>query len=975
MSKINAPLLAFNRGETSKSALSRVDIEKMRLAAESQVNWMPTVVGAMSVRPGTKYLGSTRGDAACQMIPFVFGSSDAALLEVTDSHIRVWRNDAVITRPSVATAVTNGDFSSATGWTLAATSGCTADINSTSAGALYLAARARGGVVSCLRSVTVAGGDQNVEHALRIVITRGPVTFMVGSTSGGAEYIARSTLDAGTHSLTFTPTGGTFYIKFESRTRRDVMVDSIAVEAAGSLDLPAPWVAADLPKLRWDQSGDIVFVACEGYQQYKIERRSATGWGVVLYRSDDGPFSFIDTGEITLTPSVYEGNGTLTASAPMFLASDVGKMFRIFSSGQTKQAILGAQGALSESLRVTGVDGDDRTFNWVVAGTWVGTISLERSIEGPDVGFKEVETTTANATTSKDDHVDFANVIAWYRMVFKTYTSGSAAVSFTGVTGFDGGGIIVQGPSTTSGDIGICRITSYSSATVANIEVLRPFAALDATSNWQPGDWSSDYGWPTTVRFFEGRLWWFRGNRRWGSVSDDFYSYDLDVEGDSAPINRSFGSGPVDKINWALDLARLVIGRERSIDPVRSTSFDEPLTATNNTTKSCSTDGAAAVQALKVGNQGIYVENSGRRVYDLRYASDRGDYASRDLTLLNDQIGIPGFVSLAVQQQPDPQLHFVRTDGQDAVLLYEPDQDIACWWRIQTLGVIENVVTLPGSLEDAVYFIVKRTINSSTKRFLERVALRSECVGGSLNKLADCHVVVSQASSAAIAGLGHLEGETVVVWANGKDLGTYAVSAGAITASEAVASAIVGLGGATYSYDSAAASGSLTGIPTKYNGYPAEVYANGPNGGRLTYRGAIPVAAGSITLPKGRTAKKIIAYLGYYAPFRSAKLAYGAQMGTALAQSKKVEKIGVILQDTHYQGLQYGSDIDNLQPLPLVVGGQDVAADTVFEEHEEPMIGLSGSWSTDSRLHLLAQAPRPCTIAGVVIAVNTSEAR
>lgn len=976
MARVQAPLLSFNRGETSKSALARVDIEKMRLAAESQVNWMPSVVGSMMLRPGTAYLGETRSDDPCQPIPFIFGARDTALIEVSDSHLRVWRNDALIVRPSVSTVVTNGNFSSASGWTVAATDGCTANINSTISDALSMVAAARGGVVSALRSVSVSGGDQNVEHALRIVVTRGPVAFMCGSTSGGTEYIRRTMLDTGTHSLAFTPTGGTFYVKFESRSRRQVIVDSISVEDAGALDLPTPWVEADLPKLRWDQSGDVVFVACESYQPRKIERRSPTSWSVVLYQSDDGPFSFTDTDDVTLTPGSYEGNGILTASAPIFSTSDVGRLYRIFVAGQYNVTELGAANVFSEPTRVSGISGD-RVIGVNVQGTFTGTISLQRSIEGPDRGFITVLSSDGGWTSTpdltepfsinfldnnSDDTPRYDNIIAWYRLGFEpgSYTSGSATVFLV----YEGGG-----------RAGICRATSYVSPTVVGIEVLAPFPKVVSSAEWMAGDWNTIDGWPTAVRFFEGRLWWLRGNRRWGSVSDNYYSFNIDTEGDSGPINRSFGSGPVDRVNWALDLSRLVVGRERSIDPVRSSSFDEALTPTNNTTKSCSTDGAANLPALKVGARGVYVENSGRRVYDLSYSAERVDYVASDLTLLNDQIGVPGFVSLAVQQQPDPQLHFVRGDGQDAVLLYESDQQIACWWRIQTLGVIENVVTLPGSLEDAVYFVVRRTIHGSTKRFLERVALRSECVGGDISKLADCHVAVSQSSSTAVAGLSHLEGESVIVWANGKDLGSYTVASGSITVSEAVTSAIVGLGGAPYSYDDLTASGSLTGIPAKFNGYPAEVYANGPDGGRLTYRGAITVSGGSITLPKGRKAKKIIAFLGYYAPFRSAKLAYGAQMGTALAQNKKVEKVGVILQDTHYQGLQYGSDIDNLQPLPLVAGGQDIAEDTVFEEHEEPMVGLSGSWSTDERLHLLAQAPRPCTVAGVVIAVNTSESR
>lgn len=975
MAKINASLQAFNRGEVSRLALARVDVEKLRLAAESQVNWAPTATGAMMLRPGTQYLFSTRSDAACLGIPFVFGTNDTAILELVDSHLQVIVSDAKVTRASVSTAVTNGDFSSGTGWTLTASSGCTADINSTVANQLYMSAQARGGTASCLRSVTVASGDQAVLHAFRITVTRGPVTFMCGTTSGGAELIARTVLDTGTHSLTCTPGTGTIYVKFETKLARACIIDGITVESSGTLDLPTPWVAADLSKIRYHQSGDIVFLACDGYQQRKIERRSNNSWSVVTYESDDGPFVTSGTQTVSLTPSVYEGNGTLTASADMFVSSDVGKLFRIFGSGQTYQAVLGAAGAVTGSLRIAGVGATDRGFSWVTAGTWVGTVALERSVEGPDTGFKEVATVTSNATTAVDDHATYDNVVVWYRIRFKTYTSGTVTASFTGSTVGGGVGVpVTSSGASSSGATAIVRVTGYVSATVANIHVLEPFSSISASTSWDAGDWSSALGWPSDVRFYSGRLFWFRGDKYWGSVPDSYYSFDSTIEGDSGPINRTFGAGPIDRINFALDLTRLVVGREGSIDTVRSSSQDEPLTPTNTSSRTVSTKGADALPALKVNLRGVYVDKSQRRVYGLAYSVENGDYVAQDLTALNLDIGLPTFTALAVQEQPDTYLHFLTAYGQDAILLYDPADELMCWWRVQTLGVIERVVVLPGSIEDSVYYVVKRTINSSTKRYWEKVALRSACQGGSLNKNADCFLSVSQSSSTTISGLSHLEGCSVVVWANGKDLGSYTVSSGAITASEAVTTAIVGLGGVTYSYDSSTASATLT-CASAYNGYPAEVYANGPQGGPMRYVGPLQVAAGVVTLPNGRTAKKITAYLGLYAPFRSAKLAYGAQMGTALLQEKKVEKIGLLMFNTHYQGLQYGSEIDNLQPLPLVRGGQDISSNTVFDEHEEPLIGLSGSWTTDNRLHLLAQAPKPCTLGGVVVAVNTSEAR
>lgn len=1061
MAKVHAPLYAFNRGEVSRAALCRVDNERLRLASEAQVNWSPFTLGAMMLRPGLGYLFSTRGDAAAFPIPFVFGVGDTAILELTDSHLQVIVNDAKVTRASVSTSVTNGDFSSGTGWTLAAGSG-TADINSSAAGALYLAAGGAGDVVSALRSVSVAGGDQNVAHALRITVTRGPVTFMAGSTSGGTEYIARQSLGTGTHSLVFTPTGGTVYIKFESALRYGVVVDGISVESSGTLDLPTPWVAADLSKIRYDQSGDIVFVAAAGYAQRKIERRDNNSWSVVLYLADDGPFKTQNFERSrTISASAAAGSISLTGINTAFAAADVGALLRLDETEFSLTANWKASESLTiptEALPVSGTkigdmtnlanafDGNAATSATKTAasgyiGVNMATPSAVYSVSGTipsglAVAFNfnstlygKVGGAPASATdgtplgmwngtyfgVALSFGMSSSNTSTTWDYTWVAYTlSTSVALSISEITGlrFTAGGTPllrryngnvyqaisgttsgVNPPTHLSGDLlsetggtvwrfihglfGVVRITAVASATSASADVLSTLPASIAarpTWSWAQGDWNSADGFPTEVRFFEGRLWWFRGDKRWASVSDDYSNFGSSVEGDAATINRTFGSGPVDRINFALDLTRLIIGREMSIDPVRSSSFEEPLTPTNNTAKSCATKGAAALPALKVGGRGVYVEKSGRKVYELVYQVQAGDYVGHDLTRLNLDIGAQGFVSLAVREQVETELHFVRGDGQDAILLHEPDEEIACWWRLMTLGVIERVVVLPASQEDSVYYVVKRTINGSTKRFWEKQAKRSECVGGTTCKLADAHLVISQASSTTISGLSHLEGEAVVVWGNGKDLGSYTVAAGAITVSEAVTSAIVGLGGVSFSYDSSTASATLTAA-AKYNGYPAEVYASGAQGGKMRHVGALTVAAGVITLPNGKTAKKIVAYLGFIATHRSAKLAYGAQMGSALTQVKKVEKLGLVLHDTHYQGLQYGSAPDNLQPLPLTAGGQDIASDTVFDEHEEAMVGLSGDWNTDSRLHLLAQAPKPCTVAGLVVAVNTSESR
>lgn len=910
MGKQNANLQSFNRGEISKFALARVDIERTRLSAEEQVNWQPWVLGPMMLRPGLQYCGGINDDLTCRLLPFIFSNTDTALLELTDSVLRIWtvanNTETLVTRDLVSTTVVSGDFSSSAGWTLTATgSGSAATIGS---GALSLIMPTSGGVASATQAITVAAPDQNIRHAFRIVVTRGPVLFSAGTTLGGVDYISQQTLETGTHSLAFTPTGGTVYVKLETISAQEKLVDSITIDTSGAVELPTTWLEADLPYLRFTQSGDIVYVTCQGQKPRQIERRSVYSWSIVDYKANDGPFQALNGSDITLTPSALTGNTTLAASRALFSSSHVGCLFRLFSSGQQVSGSLSAQNTFTNTIRVDGVGGD-RVFNYSVTGTWSGTLTLQRSISSDSSGFIDVTSFAANTSVSYNDALD--NTIAWYRIGFKTgnYTSGTAVIGLT----YTGGGAA-----------GVCRVTSFTSSTSVEVEILSAFSSSNATADWNEGDWSDVIGWPSSVAFHDGRLWLGGRDKIWGSVSDNYTSFDIDVEGDAGPINRSVGFGPVDTINWLLPLGRLIVGRQGAETSVRSGSFDQPLTPTNFTLKDCSTQGSAPVGAAKIDTRGVFVQQSNRRVFELSFSSDVQDYIAHDLTRLNPDIGEEGFVDLSVQRQPDTQLHFVRGDGMVAALLHNPEDQVEAWWRIETDGEIESVAVLPGQLENRVYYSVARSINGSTKRFLEKLARRDQCYGLPEARCADSHIYYSGSAVTTITGLSHLEGESVVVWGwntvtpftatlpddsvitVGKDLGTFTVSGGQITGlGSAVTNAIVGL---TYS-----------------------------------------------------------------ATFKSAKLAYAAQMGTALTQTKKVDTLGLILANTHNQGLEYGQTFSTMDPMPGTEKGADVDDKTVWEDYDEMMITVPGTWETDSRLCLRATAPRPAMVLAAVIGVTTNE--
>src|SRR5262249_20707207 len=204
----------------------------------------------------------------------------------------------------------------------------------------------------------------------------------------------------------------------------------------------------------------------------------------------------------------------------------------------------------------------------------------------------------------------------------------------------------------------------------------------------------------------------------------------------------------------------------------------------------------------------IFVQQSGRRVYELAFANQEMDYDDRDLTRLNLDIGAQGFTDIDKATQPDKMIFLPRGDGQAACLLYDVKDEVEAWWRLQTLGVIENVAVLPSTgsganaLDDLVYFVVRRTVNGVARRFIERLAPRGNCVGGAINQQLDCHVVYQGAPVSAIT-LSHLPNTLVSVWADGRAIGSGVTnSSGALTLPDGQlhSSIVAGLRRAVISY-------------------------------------------------------------------------------------------------------------------------------------------------------------------------------
>jgi hypothetical protein len=937
----------------SQLGLARTDLKRMALSASVQTNLMPRMLGSAMFRAGLQYLLVTLNNARAKYFPFIFATTDVVLIEATNNTLRFVYPDAtgmpgeILTRPSVTTAITNGTFSgSLSGWTNNDGGGC---VSEWIAGNFMQLTGNGVNAADEYQAVALGGGDAGIEHAVRLVVALGVITLNIGTAHGDGTYARNLSLGPGTHSIAFTP-AGTFYVDISNATQTRALVQSVSIDPAGALTLPTPWPLSSLQTLRWFQSADVVYVANGGIPQQKIIRWGQLGengyhsWSIALYQPSDGPFGLENITAITMAVSGLSGNVALTASANYFQPGHVGALFRLASQGGT-DATINAAGAdqWSSAVEITGV-GTQRYFTVRVTGTWSGTVVLQQSV-GAIGAWTDVGTVTpgtsgipTNANWSGVGNVSlwggniYGNVydgldnqIIFYRIGFESsYASGTAVCTLAAV-----GGSIT----------GIVRINAVGSPTSATADVLiQPnntgtlsgMGNTSPTNQWWEGIWSGVQGFPSAVGYFQGKLWWHGNNWSAGSVSDAYESYDDTVTGASAPIIQQIGFGPVDTIEWCLGLADMLIGSPGAELVIRSGELSGVVSATDFAIKPCSTQGSAPCPAVQIDFDAIFLQRSGRRLYMLTYSPNffLVDYKATDLTNFVPDIaimenGVPlsagGFYWIAVQRQPDTRIHALLNDGTTRVMVFDSAEDEHAWIKVQMgaslagAAVIEDMVVLPGqggaSSAEDLVYYVVR-------RTVNGQTLRS------LERWAREDECIGQALSKCVDC--HVSGT------NGYPTAT--------------------IGGLSHLI-----------------GERVVCWADGiDQGGPFTVSGA-----GTITLPVAVT--NYCAGLAYTWQFQSTKLAYAAQLRTALLQKKRVARIGVLTANMAYQALQYGRDFAHLQDLPSVYKGAVVAPGTVFTAWDDETFAFDGAWDTDSRVCLQGQSPRPVIVLGIVIDMELRE--
>lgn len=207
------------------------------------------------------------------------------------------------------------------------------------------------------------------------------------------------------------------------------------------------------------------------------------------------------------------------------------------------------------------------------------------------------------------------------------------------------------------------------------------------------------------------------------------------------------------------------------------------LTALTVDTRQAATLGASNVQPAVVGKYILHVTPGGR-IQEVTFSWQANGYDNDDKSLLAPHL-FDGFTvtDLAYTHTPMKSLWGTRSDGTLLSMTYLPKQDVTAWSWHDTeagAGLFQSVASVIENNVDVPYFVVQRSVNGRTVKYIERLKERLFAT------LADSFIVDSglQYSGSPvniITGLWHLEGKTVSILGDGAVMPQQVVTNGTVS--------------------------------------------------------------------------------------------------------------------------------------------------------------------------------------------------
>ena len=744
MARVAAQLTNFTAGELSPRLDGRTDLTKYAAGCSNLENLVIYPHGAAARRPGTTHVAQVADSSKkTRLIPFEFSTTQTYILEFSNLKIRFFKdNGAILEGDKTITGITQAN---------------PAVVTSSSHG--------------------YSNGDE-----IRI-------TSVVGMTEVNNKRFLVAGVTTNTFQLTdkdgdnINSSGYTAY--------------SSAGTANRVYTITSPYLEAELFDIKFAQSADVMYITHPSHEVEKLSRTGHTSWTLADVDFTNGPFIDVNTTATTLTPaSAGVGTGVnITASSTTginddqgWLTTDVGRQIH-FNGGyavitartNSTVAVATITTAFTNTNSVTawylGAFSDTTGFPSCVTFfeqrlVFAATLSNPQTVYFSKSGDYENMDANIAGTVADDDAIIYtiaSNQVNAIRFMSATRTL---------IIGTAGGEFAVSG----GGD--------DSSVTPTNILIKKQ------TNN---GGANVD-----AVAVGNATLFLQRAKRKIRELA-----YNFDVDGYSSPdltilaehvtsggITQMAFQGEPLSILWCVrgdgELAALTYQREQEVVAWHRHIFggrfgDATITVTDYANIA---DGSRLVLTKSDGTTTTFTSATSSTTGKFHTVTSNNQTATNLKTLIDADSDFTATVSSNVvtitETSPSSTGFLTIKSVDDTTRLTKTDQG---------KSVCESVAVIPtDDSEYQIWVIIKRTVNGSTRRYVEYLNVFDfdETDNTSFNFL-DSALSYSGTAATTFTGLDHLEGQTVAILADGATHPDKPVSSGSVVLDRSATNVKMGL--------------------------------------------------------------------------------------------------------------------------------------------------------------------------------------
>ena len=744
MARVAVELTNFTGGELSPRLDGRTDLTKYTSGCATLENLIVYPHGSAARRPGSTFVAEVASSAnKTRLIPFEFSTTQTYMLEFSNLKMRVYKDSG---------SVLEGDKT---------ISGITA---------------ANPAVVTATSHGYSNGDEIVISSVVGMTEVNGKRFLVADKTTNTFELQDKDGTDINSSAFTAYSSAGVSNKVFEITT---------------------PYTTAQLFDLKFAQSADVMYITHPSHEVEKLSRTGHTTWTLTDVDFTKGPMQDANTTTTTLNPGQSAvGTGiALVASATTgvnggsgFLSTDVGR-FVFLSAGYAK--ITGVTDTTNAVITIiTALSSASATANWQLGAfsdttghpscvtffeqrlVFAGTTDQPQTIFFSKSGDYENMDANIGGTIADDDAIIYtiaSNQVNAIRFMTATRTL---------IIGTAGGEFVVSGGGTDSAitptNILIKKQSNHGSANVDAI------AVGNAT------------------------LFLQRAKRKIRELA-----YNFDVDGYIAPdmtiLAEHITEGGLTQIAYQQEPNQIVYAVRGDGELVGLTyQREQQVTAWHRhifggrfgNAKVTVTDFANIANNTRIvltkadGTTTTFTSATSSTTGKFHTTSSNNQTATNLKTLIDADSDFTATVSsnvVTITETSPLSIGFLTvTSLDDSTRLAKTNEGKA---------VCESVAVIPtDDTEYQVYIIVKRTINGSTRRFVEilNVLDFDETDNTSFNFL-DSELSYSGSAATTISGLDHLEGQTVSILADGATHPDKTVSSGSVTLDRSAKNVKIGL--------------------------------------------------------------------------------------------------------------------------------------------------------------------------------------